>query len=148
MKLPFEEPEGKGHSLTPLIDVVFLLLIFFLVATRFTQEEMDLSIRLAEVFKARPMAAGPLSNRGLHVRRPGRDGHVRPEFFRFGHARRREVGADNVAASRLEQLNRDLPDQSQADHDNRLTQPWIGAPNSLHGDRADRHRASPALHPG
>jgi biopolymer transport protein ExbD len=59
MKLPFEEPEGKGLRLTPLIDVVFLLLIFFLVATRFTQEEMDLSIRLAEVFKARPIAAGP-----------------------------------------------------------------------------------------
>jgi len=42
-----------------LIDVVFLLLIFFLVATRFTQEEKLVSIRLAEILQARPLSMGP-----------------------------------------------------------------------------------------
>ena len=31
-------------SMTPLIDVVFLLLIFFLVATRFEQEDRALEV--------------------------------------------------------------------------------------------------------
>ena len=33
-------------SLTPLIDVVFLLLVFFLVTTRFAQEDYELSVVL------------------------------------------------------------------------------------------------------
>lgn len=58
MKLPLEENENPTN-LTPLIDVVFLLLIFFLVATRFDQEEKELSIRIPDVYKARPVSAGP-----------------------------------------------------------------------------------------
>ena len=58
MKLPLEENENPT-TLTPLIDVVFLLLIFFLVATRFDQEEKELSIRIPDVYKARPVSAGP-----------------------------------------------------------------------------------------
>jgi biopolymer transport protein ExbD len=45
--------------LTPLIDVVFLLLIFFLVATRFDEQEKLISIRLAEILQAQPVVAGP-----------------------------------------------------------------------------------------
>lgn len=41
-------------SLTPLIDVVFLLLIFFLVATRFEQEERDMDINLPRASEAQP----------------------------------------------------------------------------------------------
>lgn len=41
-------------SLTPLIDVVFLLLIFFLVATRFEQEERDMDVRLPQASQAQP----------------------------------------------------------------------------------------------
>lgn len=59
MKLPLEEND-QGANLTPLIDVVFLLLIFFLVATRFDQEEKEVSIRVPDVYKARPVSAGPL----------------------------------------------------------------------------------------
>ncbi|HAY82963.1 MAG TPA: biopolymer transporter ExbD [Planctomycetaceae bacterium] len=58
MKLPLEENENSTN-LTPLIDVVFLLLIFFLVATRFDQEEKEISIRVPDVYKARPVSAGP-----------------------------------------------------------------------------------------
>ncbi len=59
MRLPPSEAENEGPNLTPVIDVVFLLLIFFLVATRFDEQERLVSINLAEILKARPMAMGP-----------------------------------------------------------------------------------------
>ena len=37
-----DEDEGRGISLTPLIDVVFLLLIFFLTATTFQRDEVEI----------------------------------------------------------------------------------------------------------
>ena len=39
-------------SLTPLIDIVFLLLIFFLVATKFAEEERELAVMLPEASEA------------------------------------------------------------------------------------------------
>ena len=59
MHVPAEENDRHGMNLTPMIDVVFLLLIFFLVATRFHREEKELSIRIPDVYKARPLSAGP-----------------------------------------------------------------------------------------
>lgn len=53
---------GKALSslnLTPLIDVVFLLLIFFLVATKFSEEERELEIPLPEASEARPLISQP-----------------------------------------------------------------------------------------
>ncbi|GIW98478.1 MAG: biopolymer transporter ExbD [Pirellulaceae bacterium] len=46
-------------SLTPLIDVVFLLLIFFLVASRLSQEDRELDIPLPSAANAAPMIAEP-----------------------------------------------------------------------------------------
>jgi biopolymer transport protein ExbD len=46
-------------SLTPLIDVVFLLLIFFLVATKFAEEERELDVMLPEASEARPLTSKP-----------------------------------------------------------------------------------------
>ena len=46
-------------SLTPLIDIVFLLLIFFLVATRFAEEERELDVQLATASEARPLTSKP-----------------------------------------------------------------------------------------
>lgn len=46
-------------NLTPLIDVVFLLLIFFLVATRFAEEERELDVLLPEASEAQPLTARP-----------------------------------------------------------------------------------------
>lgn len=46
-------------NLTPLIDVVFLLLIFFLVATRFEEEAFTLDVVLPEASEARPLIARP-----------------------------------------------------------------------------------------
>ena len=46
-------------SLTPLIDVVFLLLIFFLVTSEFEEEERRLKIVLPEATSAAPMTGQP-----------------------------------------------------------------------------------------
>ena len=46
-------------SVTPLIDVVFLLLIFFLVTSRFEQEERQLELNLPNVSEALPASAQP-----------------------------------------------------------------------------------------
>ncbi|MCO6454757.1 MAG: biopolymer transporter ExbD [Pirellulaceae bacterium] len=49
----------ESLSLTPLIDVVFLLLIFFLVATRFAQEDRELEVLLPSASEARPLIVQP-----------------------------------------------------------------------------------------
>ncbi len=46
-------------SLTPLIDVVFLLLIFFLVTSEFEEEERRLDIVLPTATSAAPMTSKP-----------------------------------------------------------------------------------------
>lgn len=46
-------------SMTPLIDVVFLLLIFFLVASRLSQEDRELDIPLPSAGNAMPMTTEP-----------------------------------------------------------------------------------------
>ncbi len=46
-------------SLTPMIDVVFLLLIFFLVESRFSQEEKTMNIELPNASSAVPMTERP-----------------------------------------------------------------------------------------
>ena len=46
-------------SIAPLIDVVFLLLIFFLVASRLSQEENQLDIALPSASNAVPMTVEP-----------------------------------------------------------------------------------------
>ena len=46
-------------SMTPLIDVVFLLLIFFLVATKFSEEEREMNVRLPEASEAMPLTSKP-----------------------------------------------------------------------------------------
>lgn len=46
-------------SITPLIDVVFLLLIFFLVSSRFSEKERELDLNLPSVTEARPASAQP-----------------------------------------------------------------------------------------
>lgn len=46
-------------SMTPLIDVVFILLIFFLVAARFAQEDRELPVQLPSAMSAVPMTMEP-----------------------------------------------------------------------------------------
>ena len=56
MKLPLDTADSEGPNLTPVIDVVFLLLIFFLVATQYNQEEREVDITLPEVAQAQPLS--------------------------------------------------------------------------------------------
>ena len=56
MRLPQIEPELGIPNMMPLIDVVFLLLIFFLMVGRFEQEERELKVALPEVAEAQPLA--------------------------------------------------------------------------------------------
>jgi len=46
-------------DLTPMIDCVFLLLIFFLVATRFAEEERELDVMLPDASEAQPLTSKP-----------------------------------------------------------------------------------------
>lgn len=59
MRLPLIDSENDGPNMTPIIDMVFLLLIFFLCATRFDQEERELTAVLPEVVEAEPLSMPP-----------------------------------------------------------------------------------------
>jgi biopolymer transport protein ExbD len=58
MRIPTIVQDMEGPDLTPVIDVVFLLLLFFLVATQFSTEVFELDTRRPNVVKARPLASG------------------------------------------------------------------------------------------
>ena len=60
MSVKIDKGSALGQlSLTPLIDIVFLLLIFFLVATRFAEEERELDVLLPDASEARPLTSQP-----------------------------------------------------------------------------------------
>jgi biopolymer transport protein ExbD len=48
-----------GLNLTPLIDVIFQLLIFFFVAARFAEEDRELDVLLPDASEAQPLAVAP-----------------------------------------------------------------------------------------
>jgi biopolymer transport protein ExbD len=51
--------EETTVDLTPVIDCVFNLLIFFLVATKFEEEERELPIELPQAAQAQPLSMTP-----------------------------------------------------------------------------------------
>ena len=60
MTVQFQKSSAlQSLSMTPLIDVVFLLLIFFLVATRFAEEDHELDVQLPSASQAKPMVMTP-----------------------------------------------------------------------------------------
>jgi biopolymer transport protein ExbD len=73
MLLRAREPDANiSIELTPLIDMVFLLLIFFLVATTFHQEEREMQIALPHAHNSGPISAH-LQEIIINV---GRDGQI------------------------------------------------------------------------
>ena len=55
---------NKGRAaalvdLTPMIDVVFQLLLFFLVASKFADEEREMKVVLPQASEAKPLIAKP-----------------------------------------------------------------------------------------
>ncbi len=59
MPLKVREHEEPVLNLTPMIDVVFLLIIFFMVGARFTELEREFDINLPTVNEARPLTNPP-----------------------------------------------------------------------------------------
>jgi biopolymer transport protein ExbD len=56
MRLPPSDVELGVPNMMPLIDIVFLLLIFFLMTSHFEQQERELKAMLPEVAEAQPLA--------------------------------------------------------------------------------------------
>ncbi|MCH2115872.1 MAG: biopolymer transporter ExbD [Pirellulales bacterium] len=59
MPLKTQQDEHPTLNLTPMIDVVFLLIIFFMVATSFSKMEHDIDLELPEVAAAAAMTSAP-----------------------------------------------------------------------------------------
>lgn len=59
MPLKLEQIEEPGLNLTPMIDIVLLLVIFFMVGTEFTRHERQYEIELPRVSDARPLTSLP-----------------------------------------------------------------------------------------
>lgn len=49
MRLDLDDADEElGINMTPIVDIVFLLLIFFLTVTKFAQDEVQMDLRLPE----------------------------------------------------------------------------------------------------
>jgi biopolymer transport protein ExbD len=59
MPLKTESAEEPTMNLTPMIDVVLLLVIFFMVGTQFTEAEKQFDIDLPSVAAAQPLTGRP-----------------------------------------------------------------------------------------
>ncbi|MEZ5965067.1 MAG: biopolymer transporter ExbD [Planctomycetota bacterium] len=72
MRLEREEAQEQDLNLTPLIDMVFLLLVFFLAATTFARTEVEMDLDL-------PRSQAAKSDRETHllVVNVRRDGSIR-----------------------------------------------------------------------
>lgn len=70
MPLKVESVEEPSLNLTPMIDVVLLLVIFFMVGTQFAEEESEYDVTLPTVTHAQPLTAAP-DELVVNVRRDG-----------------------------------------------------------------------------
>ena len=57
MPLKTQTDELPALNLTPMIDVVFLLIIFFMAASKFAEVEADIDLQLPEVAAAAPLTS-------------------------------------------------------------------------------------------
>ena len=70
MPLKTQQDEMPQMNLTPMIDVVFLLIVFFMCAAKFSDLERDIDLRLPQVAKADAANTAPKAR----VPRPGSPG--------------------------------------------------------------------------
>ena len=59
MPLKTQTDDQPSLNLTPMIDVVFLLIIFFMVATKFSELERSIGVKVPEVARPGAMTAAP-----------------------------------------------------------------------------------------
>ncbi len=70
MPLKTQRDEPPALNLTPMIDVVFLLIIFFMLGTKFTELERKIELRIPEVTRAETLTPAP-DPRIINVYRDG-----------------------------------------------------------------------------
>ena len=70
MPLKTHTDEQPTLNLTPMIDIVFLLIIFFMVGTKFTELERKIGLRVPEVSDSGALTAAP-ERRVINVYRDG-----------------------------------------------------------------------------
>lgn len=59
MPLKTDFVDEPDLNLTPMIDIVFLLIIFFMVGTQFDELERDFDVEVPEVNSAQALTSGP-----------------------------------------------------------------------------------------
>ncbi len=74
MPLKIQRDDETSINLTPMIDIVFLLIIFFMVGTKFSELneiERDIALQVPQVTDARALTSAP-RKRVINVYRDGR----------------------------------------------------------------------------
>ena len=71
MKAPLRKRSEIGFDMTPMIDIVFQLIIFFLVASHFTNQENAMEVELPSAEKANEIQADEISRLTLSIPREG-----------------------------------------------------------------------------
>ncbi len=71
MPLKTHRDELPSLNLTPMIDIVFLLIIFFMVSTSFSQMERDIRLQVPRVKSTGPLTPAP-EKKVINVYRDGR----------------------------------------------------------------------------
>ncbi len=71
MPLKTHQDEAPSLNLTSMIDVVFLLIIFFMVGTKFTDMERNIALQVPQVSDGGALAPAP-EKRVINVYRDGR----------------------------------------------------------------------------
>ena len=71
MPLKTNQDEPPAMNLTSMVDVLFLLIIFFMVGAQFTDQERNLDLQVPEVSEAGALTAAP-EKRIVNVDRSGR----------------------------------------------------------------------------
>ena len=59
MPIKLNSAEEPTLNLTPMIDIVFLLIIFFMVGTKFTEVELELEVSIPQVASGATIVAEP-----------------------------------------------------------------------------------------
>ncbi len=71
MPLKTHHDDPPSLNLTPMIDVVFLLIIFFMVGTKFTELERKISLQVPQVANIKALSPAP-EKRVVNVHQDGR----------------------------------------------------------------------------
>ena len=72
MPLKLQQDEAPSINLTQMIDIVFMLIIFFIVGTKFVQMERKIALRIPAVSDVAALSPAP-EKRVINVYR---DGHI------------------------------------------------------------------------